>query len=155
MQISIHTLYNAIILPHIDYCCTIWTNAANKHVNRIQILQNRAARLTLGCKTRDIHTMDLYTKLNWMNINQRADYFRNILMYKCINGQAPEYLRDSIQSQTITQVYNTRFKAHNNLSHASVKTETGKRSFKYSGASSWNNLPHSIKILPNIHSFKG
>ena len=42
-QYTRNILYNALILPHIDYCCTVWTHGADKYVNRIQILQNRAA----------------------------------------------------------------------------------------------------------------
>ena len=26
-----NTLYSALILPHIDYCCTIWTHGADKY----------------------------------------------------------------------------------------------------------------------------
>ena len=58
-QYTRNILYNALILPHIDYCCTIWTHGADKYVNRIQILQNRAARLTLGYNVRDVHVSDL------------------------------------------------------------------------------------------------
>ena len=47
-QCTHNTLYTALIQPHIDYCCTLWTHGANKYVNRIQILQNQVERLTFS-----------------------------------------------------------------------------------------------------------
>ena len=36
-QDTMNMLYNATILPHIDYCFPIWSSPANKLVNKIQI----------------------------------------------------------------------------------------------------------------------
>ena len=146
-------LYNAIVLPHIDYCCPIWCTTAKKYVQRIQILQNRAARITLACKVRDMHVHELYSNLNWMTVEQRATYFKHILMFKCINGMAPEHLTSNITIDS-THSYSTRLNDSNNVRQPSVKIETAKRSFRYSGASSWNSLPDSIKNITNVSTFK-
>ena len=131
-QCTHNTLYTALIQPHIDYCCTLWTHGANKYVNRIQILQNQAARLTLGCRIRDVHVSDLYAELKWMQVRQRAEYFKNILMYKCVNGLAPDSLSNGIQSQMITHSYNTKSSTGNSITQSAIRTEIGKRSFKFS-----------------------
>ena len=99
----------------------------------------------------DIH---VYTELNWMQVRERDEYFKNILMYKCVHGLAPEYLSIGIQSQMNTHSYNTRSNTSNNISHFAMRTEIGKRSFKYSGGRSWNNLPLAIRSLPTILTFK-
>ena len=59
--------------------------AADKHVNRIRILQNHIARVTLRCKVRDKHVSAIYDELKWMTVRhcvtvrQRADYYFTIL----------------------------------------------------------------------------
>jgi len=151
-QNTMNMLYNAIILPHIDYCCPIWTSAAKKHVNKIQVLQNHAARLTLGCKVRDKHVNEIYDDLKWMNVYQRAIYFKNILMYRCIHGSAPEYLVNNIHR--ISHSHRTRSQNSTNIQVALSKTDWGRRTFQNSGADSWNHLPSKVKNSPSLQSFK-
>ena len=42
--------YNALILPHFDYCCEVWDTIGVTLSDRLQKLQNRAARLITGRK---------------------------------------------------------------------------------------------------------
>ena len=39
--------FNAYILPHIDYCCTIWGNCSSELLSQIVNFQKRAARIIL------------------------------------------------------------------------------------------------------------
>ena len=94
--------HNTLTLPQTDYCCTILSHGADRYVNRIQILRNQAARLTLGNNARDVHVSDVYAELKWMQVPQRAEYLKNILMCKCVYGLAPNYLSNSIQAQHTT-----------------------------------------------------
>ena len=153
-QFARNILYNSLILPHIDYCSPVWTTAADKLVNRIQVLQNRAARLVLGRKLRDSHVTDMFAELKWLQVRQRGSYFRNTLMYKCVNGLAPDYLTKNTVLQKNAHSHRTRSSCCNNVLLAPVKTECGKRSFKFSGGSSWNCLPPNMKVLPTLSNFK-
>ena len=38
-------LYNALVLPYFTYCSTVWHQGNLTHVDKLQKLQNRAARL--------------------------------------------------------------------------------------------------------------
>jgi hypothetical protein len=38
-------IYNAIVLSHFDYCSLVWDNCCDYLKNRLQKLQNRAARI--------------------------------------------------------------------------------------------------------------
>ncbi len=40
-------LFNAIVLPHFDYCSQVWTNASKTHLNIIIKLHKRARRMLL------------------------------------------------------------------------------------------------------------
>ena len=59
------TLYNTLILPHIDYCSTIWSNSLRKQdLVNLQKIQNRAMRIILECQPRT-HIMDMLDTLKW------------------------------------------------------------------------------------------
>ena len=68
--------------------------------NKVQRLQNRAARILTGnydyVNKRGI---DLVKTLGLMNISQRRDYFMIMLMFKSIHGLVPNYLCDEITMQ--------------------------------------------------------
>ena len=38
-------IYNALIQPHLDYCSPVWDGFSNKLSDKLQKLQNRAARV--------------------------------------------------------------------------------------------------------------
>ena len=42
---SLVTLYTGIVEPHLRYCCSVWGCAGSTEINRLQKLQNRAARI--------------------------------------------------------------------------------------------------------------
>ena len=145
-------LYNAIVLPHIDYCCPIWSSSAGKYTDKIQILQNHAARLTLGCKIREKHVIDIYKELKWMNVEQRSNYFTLVIFYRCLHGLAPEYLSDNVR--IYSHNHGTRSQSSTNMCVERSRTDWGERAFKNAGARLWNILPIHIKNSPSVDSFK-
>ena len=147
-------LYNAIVLPHIDYCCPIWSSAADKHINKIQVLQNHVARLTLRCKVRDKHVSAIYDELKWMTVRQRADYFTLTLIYRCMHGLAPNYLAQNILHGLNTHSYGTRSRSSNNIYFGRSRTNWGTRTFRKHGAGLWNRLPCNIKQSSSIQVLK-
>ena len=151
---TLQILYNTLVLPHIDYCLPVWSNTSLKYLNKIQILQNRAARMVLGCQTRDMHVGDLYEKLGWMTVRQRSLYFNANLMYNCVNGLAPVYLSTTVQSNIGVHTHNTRQNSKNNIAFNMVNSDSGKRMFQYSGGQIWNNLPFTLRQSPSQMTFK-
>ena len=139
---------------HIDYRCPIWSTAADKHDNKIQILRNHVARATLRCKVRDKHVSAIYDELKWMTVRQRADYFTLTLIYRWVHGLAPDYLADNIVNSMITHTYGTRSMSSNNIYFELSRTDWGRHTFRKHGAGLWNRLPRHIKHFPSIQYLK-
>jgi hypothetical protein len=57
--------YNALILPHLDYCCDVWDTIGATLSDRLQKLQNWAARVITGRKmrTQSIQTCSRRTEM--------------------------------------------------------------------------------------------
>ena len=81
-------IYTSIIQPKIDYAISIWGYTTAHNINKVQRLQNRAARILTGnfdyVNTRGI---DLVKNLGLMNVIQRRDYFMLIMMFKSVQCQ--------------------------------------------------------------------
>ena len=84
-------LNNSYILPHLDYCINVWGNASQCHIEKLLFLQNRAARVILDANLY-ISSHILLKHLKWMSIAERKDYQTCILLFKVLNGMAPEPL---------------------------------------------------------------
>ena len=91
--------YNAYILPSLDYCLTIWGNTSKTQVERLHKLKKCAARIILDASPY-APSQPLFTELNWLNIYERIEYNKGILMFKILHGSAPSYLRNLFTFQS-------------------------------------------------------
>ena len=69
------------ILSRLDYCNSILYGIPNYLLNRLQIVQNRAARLVFLCD-RFTPASPLLRKLHWLPINKRIIYKVSVFMFK-------------------------------------------------------------------------
>ena len=51
MDVSRQVL-DALVLSQLDYCLVVWSKAAEKDLNKLQVTQNKAARCALQCSYR-------------------------------------------------------------------------------------------------------
>ena len=74
------------------------------------------------------------------------------VMYKVINGIAPDYLQELFVPVNEAHNYNLRF-SDMNVKIPQPHTEYHRRSLSYSGARLWNSLLSTIKSLPKVNTF--
>ena len=82
-QISV---YNAIILPHFDYCSLVWDIENAYSLEKLQKMQNRAARVITG-KSYDVRSKDILQELSWQPLMGRWGNNKAIFMHKVANGE--------------------------------------------------------------------
>ena len=139
--------YYAFIQPFIDYCILIWGHSFASNLNRIQKLQNRAARIITNSYDFNISGLTIVKDLNWLNVSQRRDYINNLLIYKCLYCDAPNYLLDQLSIMCEVSSRDTRQSDdHSLLVVPFSKTSYFKRSFSVYGPSCWNSLPTQIRL---------
>ena len=145
---QIVSLYNTIVLPHFDYCSSLWGNFGIVVRDKIQKLQNRAAR-----DSYEVRSEDILQKLNWSDLQKRRNLQKSILMYKVLNGHAPTYLSDLFVRANESIGYKLR-RSETNVRIPQPHTEYLKRSLSYSSAILWNSLPCHIREVNTLSSFK-
>ena len=144
--------YNAYILPCIDYCLTIWGNASKIHLERIHKLQKYAARIILDASP-DSPSLPLFSELGWLNVFERTEFNKAVLLFKTVHGMCPGYLSSMFTFQPAS-VYGLRSSTQQNMRISKHNNELFKRTFQYSGVILWNNLPTNLRSASSLASFK-
>ncbi len=99
-------VYNALIQPYFDYCYEVWDTLGKGVSERLQKLQNRAARLNLNNE----HGQSALAlkSLGWKLLEERKVELKARMMYKTVNKLAPSRLCDLFQNVNETTDYNQR-----------------------------------------------
>ena len=61
-------------------------------LNRLQLVQNRAARITRTSTKKYEHVTPSLIDLHWLPVESRIIYKILLLVYKAINGFSPSYI---------------------------------------------------------------
>ena len=143
-------VYNSLIQPHFDYCTLVWDGFSDQLSDKLQKLQNWAARVIW--KANNMTSLSLLLDiLKWGKLVIRRKKHKAIMMFKSLNEQAPVYLQNLFHEQSTD--YDLRNSVHK-LSLPRLRTNYLKWSFSYSGALFWNSLPENVREIKSIRKFK-
>ena len=88
---TLKLIFNSLLQPYFNYCCTVWDNCNKTLAVKRQKLQNRAARV-LTFSSYDANTDALIDKLGWKKLSFQRQFQKAVMVYKSLNGLAPEYM---------------------------------------------------------------
>ena len=148
---TLHYIYNSLIQSQFDYCNLVWGNCGKTLFDRLQKLQNRAARV-LTFSSYDADANRLIRQLDWRDLNTQFQIQKSIMVYKSLNGLVPEYLSSKFVKRNETR-YSLRDSV-NKLFVPFPRTNFMKNSFTYSGAVLWNSLPCHVREAESLSQFK-
>ena len=80
-------IYNALIMPHFDYCSPVWDCLSGYLSDKLQELQNRAARVITKLPFVTSSNYPLST-LDWERLFLRRKKQKALTMFKTMNGLA-------------------------------------------------------------------
>ena len=141
------SLVHAVTSSRLDYCNSLFINMSNDNLNKLQKVQNAAARLVTRKRKRDSvsHTL---RELHWLNVESRIIFKVILIVYKVIHGICSENLVVRYKQ------YNCRPNDFLLLETKVVKTRYGRRTFDYAGPRLWNALPLEVRTIESIDTFK-
>ena len=152
---SLVNIYRSTIQPNIDYCITAWGYTSNYNIDKVQRMQNRAARVIYSnFDFVNVRGLDLVKQLGIHNIRQRRDYFMAVLMFKAIHGLAPNYLCDEITMQIEVSQRVTRSCDSDNVYVPYFISQLCDNAFIVKGPTLWNSLPSYLKSSGSLVDFK-
>ena len=81
---SLQMNYNALIQPYFDYCSPLWDICGKHLLDKLQKIQNHAARIIAGLSY-EIISADVLEALGWETLESRRQRMKSVFLYKIPN----------------------------------------------------------------------
>ena len=78
--------YKTLVRPLAEYSSTVWSPNTNQNIDKLEMIQRRAARWTLNSYSTYATVTEMLQSLGWRFLEQRRSYSRLCLFYKIIYG---------------------------------------------------------------------
>ena len=143
-------LYKAYILPHLEYCSPLLLGISIGLKNKLEDTNYYILRNILNY-SRAVSYDFLLNKAELQNLDNRRKFQSLVLLFKCLNGQGPQYLSEFFKVLNVN--YNLRGSGtclvlpHFNL-------ECKHKSWSYLTTMLWNGLPAGVRGSPTLAVFK-
>ena len=151
---SSETLIHAFVSSRLDYCNSLLYGLPQVQIDKIQRVQNAAARLIFQ-QPKFCHITPVLSQLHWLPIKYRIEFKILLMTFKAIHGMAPDYLCKLISRRKSTG-YSLRSskKVMLEVPSGKILPTLGGRAFCYAAPKLWNNLPSEISSLDSLSNFK-
>ena len=148
-----HFLVSALVLSRLDYCNSLLISLPLTHIQRLQSVQNAAARLIFNLRRCD-HITDALVNLHWLRVPERIIFKVATLTYRALHGSTPPYLASSFTC--VADMLHPRRLTSASTEQLDVPTcrrsTIGGRAFP--GAKVWNGLPSDVTSASSLSVFK-
>ncbi len=147
-----HAAVQALIISRLDYCNVLLAGIPAYQVQRLQTVQNRAARLIVRADRR-AHTTPIMHDLHWLPVSERITF--KVLMYtfKALHGLAPAYVTSLLEVYTPGRSLRSAT-GGTILIVPKTKKLVGEAAFSSAAARLWNSLPQSLRTMDSKTNFK-
>ena len=147
------TLICSLIFSKLDYCNSLLVNIPKHQLQKLQRVQNSAARLIFKLK-RSEHITPFLKDLHWLPINARIKYKISNLCFKSIKDpNFPPYLTNHLKTYVPPRTLRSSTD-NRTLVVPRTSKSVGDRSISFSGPSIWNSLPIEIRKADSSFQFK-
>ena len=147
------TLVHGLVTSHLDYSNAILYGLPKVDIQKLQHVQNCAAKLILK-KNKYNSSVGALKELHWLPITLRISHKILSLTHNCIHRKAPKYLQDL----TFYKGGRQGLRSANNgitLKQPRTKYKTfANRSFGCAALKLWNRLPQYLCEITGIIQFK-
>ena len=149
-----HNIVRTLVLSRLDYCNVLLNGISKKDLRRLQMLQNRCARLVC-LKPKFEHVTPLLNQLHWLPISERIVYKTLLYVYKSLKGLSPQYIQDClIVRKQSPNPMRTRSSGSTHFFVPKTKRCAGDRAFSVVAPRLWNKLPVDIRNATSLNVFK-
>ena len=150
---STKTPVHAFISSHLDYCNALLFGLPKYQLDRLQKVQNAAARVIFQIPKFD-HITPALIDLHWLPVTFRVQFKLLLFVYKSLRNQSPPYIKDLLSLKPATN-YAIRSSAQSLLFVPKANCSSlGDKAFAHAAPVFWNSLPLTIRTSSSLAIFK-
>ena len=146
-------LVSSLVLSRLDYCNALFVGLPDTQLDRLQNVQNNAARMIFRRSKRH-HITPLLMKLHWLPVKYRVEYKIATLAFRKFENTLPVYLADLLNEEVRERVTRTSSEKRLTPPPLSRNKTTDKRAFSIAAPDIWNSLPSSLRDSRTLEGFK-
>ena len=151
---SLTLLYKTLVEPYFRHCSSVWGKCGASLIDKLQTLQNRAARAVSKVKFDETDHEQVLKSLGWLNIRQLTDFDTASLMFKTSREKMPRQTQELFTKCETIHQYNTRSVNYGKLILPKMRNLKGQRSFAFSGARFGIICQNILRELSQLDHFK-
>lgn len=143
----------SLVLSHFDYCSVIWSSASKTDLSKLQIIQNRAARLALRCPFRT-SVSAMHERLAWFKVEDRMTCSLILFCKNVFISHKPLSLFSQLQLTSDRHSFQTRQASKGQFTIPLPNSNALRRTVMYRAVIEWNKLPSSLIAQAHKTCFK-
>ena len=146
------TVVQALITSRLDYCNSLMINISSTQMERLQKIQNKAARMISRVPSSQ-HITPVLQQLHWLPVRCRITYKILVTVFKCLHALAPTYLIELLEARQLDK--RLRHTSTPFLHQPVARKHVGEQAFGTAAPFLWNNLPTQLRsALSTLPAFK-
>ena len=117
--------YLSLVRPVLEYCCSVWSPYTQDYINKLEMVQKRAARYVTNRYRNTSSVTSMLEHLEWETLETRRAKYQLSMMFKIIRGLVDIPADDHLTAAS------TRTRAHHShkFRHTQASTNYYKNSF--------------------------
>ncbi len=146
-------LIHAFMTSRLDYCNALLGGCSARLINKLQMVQNAAARVLTRTRKYD-HISPVMSTLHWLPIKHHIDFKILLITYKALNGLAPHYLSGLLSHYSSPHPL---LQSQNSGHLIILRKRICRRQLIlrfYLAPKLWNNLPSTVREADTLCQFK-
>ena len=144
-------IVQSLVSSVINYCIKIWGTTNSLYLEKVQKIQNFAARVAVQGVRKYDHITPTLKRLKWLRIKEKYKYEVGLFTFKVLNNKFPDWL---YHFPNVGNIRVTLTRQNRDLFVKHHRTDLGSRSMLIRGPSHWNNLPRNVKDCLSFSLFK-
>ncbi len=152
MRSELEMIIHAFVSSRLNHCNSLITCLSKSSINRLQPIQNAAARL-LTRSIRSCHITPILASVHWVPVHFRIHFKILVFTYLSIHGQAPSYISELLHPYDSSRWLRSSDEGLLAVPQTRLKAK-GDRAFDAVAPRLWNAFPLELRAVSSVIIFK-